>query len=154
MNKKLLICMLPLALLAACSAPESDTGGTGSPGAAAPGNAPQQPSSPAADPGAEAGWDFSQPADDASLVISPAAVDFCTAETQSVTVSWEVPKAYASPQVWVKVGSKPKLFSAPANRSSGEETGNWVTEATTFYLIDASTGRVLTQAQPTAATCD
>ena len=88
MNTKLAISALPILLLAACSAPESDNGGSTATDGAAPQVSPDQ-AAPAADSGPEGGWDFSQPADDASLTIAPAAVDFCTDETQSVTASWE-----------------------------------------------------------------
>lgn len=148
MNKKLAIAMLPLVLVAACRAPESDT--------AAPAAAQDAPRADgqAPDAGPQAGWDFAAPAaDDVSLTISPDPVDFCDGGTRSVTVRWEIARSYASPQIWAQPGVKAKLFSAPSDRASEEETGDWVKQDTTFYLVDAATGRVLKQVKPTPAPC-
>lgn len=148
MNKMLVIAAVPL-MLVACGSPEPEV--------SAPVEAPAPVGQPApvAEPVPGTGWDTSSPeAADVSLAILPDPVDFCTTGTQSVTVSWEIARSYASPQVWVQVGTTPKLFAAPSNRTSSAETGNWVREGTTFYLVDAATNRVLKQAQPTAKTCD
>lgn len=155
MSRTLPLAALALLALAACKAPEAEQPAA-APATTPPAPAAVQPAPPApeADRLGKAEWDFSSaPAADTLLEVVPDPVDFCSGSQQAVTVRWEVPRSIHSPQIWVQAGTSPKLFTAPRSPNGQEPTGPWVGESTTFFLVDATTGKVLRQASPTPAPC-
>lgn len=148
MSKKLALAIVPILALAACKESRVEAEG-------------QQPAfgpSPPALDEVQVGlpeWDFSSaPSDAVSLEIIPTPVDFCANASQAVAVRWDLGAGMAKPEIWVQGGAgRPKLFAAPGQPQGEAETGPWVNDATIFFLVDGSSGKVLRELRPVAVPC-
>jgi hypothetical protein len=84
------------------------------------------------------------PTEDFPLVASPSPVPVCDYSGRGITeLSWDYMKAF---EVRLNSATGP-LFAAQAGAGS-KATGKWVTDSTTFYLVDKLTGNTVQKLTP------
>ena len=75
------------------------------------------------------------------MLASPAVIQSCDGAPGMTTISWDA--RGRAEEVEVRIGAPEGDLFASGEARGSEETGEWVTDGTVFFLIDAANGEVL-----------